>query len=111
MKLRRFLSIHFACKNYLNLKKKLKIIILVRLKQRFSPSFFLYITTLIPPTWFLELENVRLKRAKLLGVENVTSDRINLEAYDLNELNLTETGIMVPPILASDLTVGFLLFI
>jgi hypothetical protein len=28
---------------------------------RFSKSFFLYIASVIPPTWFLELENIRLK--------------------------------------------------
>jgi hypothetical protein len=27
----------------------------------FSPSFAIYITTLIPPTWFLELENIHIK--------------------------------------------------
>ena len=29
--------------------------------KRFSKSFFLYIATVIPPTWLLELENIRLK--------------------------------------------------
>ncbi len=74
---------------------------------RLSPSFFIYIITLIPPTWFLELENVRLKRAKINGVENTTSARIDLEAYDFDELNLTEYSLKVPPILASDITVRF----
>jgi hypothetical protein len=32
----------------------------------FSPSFFIYISTLIPPTWFIELENIRLRKERLL---------------------------------------------
>lgn len=32
----------------------------------FSPSFFIYITTLIPPTWFLELENIKTRKSRLL---------------------------------------------
>ena len=38
----------------------------------FSPSFFLYIATIIPPTWFLELENIRLKRNALETLEGIT---------------------------------------
>ena len=32
---------------------------------RFSKSFFLYIASVIPPTWILELENIRLKQTAL----------------------------------------------
>lgn len=40
--------------------------------KRFSPSFCLYIATIIPPTWFLELENIRLKKLTLESLTNAT---------------------------------------
>ena len=41
--------------------------------SRFSISFFLYIVTIIFPTWFLELENIRLK----LNVKRTLGSNIN----------------------------------
>ena len=42
----------------------------------FSPSFAIYITTLIPPTWFLELENIHIKMQNQL--KNKTNSHINI---------------------------------
>jgi len=40
---------------------------------RFSKSFFLYIASVIPPTWFLELENIRLKLSAHEAAQRKTS--------------------------------------
>jgi hypothetical protein len=44
---------------------------------RFSPSFFLYIATIIPPTWFLELENIKNKRLAMEIIANATAHSQN----------------------------------
>ena len=54
--------------------------------QWFSPSFFLYIATIIPPTWFLELENIRLKIIALETLEgkSVTGNASNAASTQSN---------------------------
>ena len=56
---------------------------------RFSPSFFLYIATIIPPTWFLELENIRLK---LLTLESINNASYSSQS-NYNQKNYTNDSI------------------
>jgi hypothetical protein len=67
----------------------------------------LYIATLLPPTWILELEYVKFKRVKYFGAENKTSDRIDLGTYDLANLNLSDENL---PALTSEIQVKLQLF-
>lgn len=78
----------------------------------FSPSFFLYILTIIPPTWFLELDNIRIKTLKLERLQNVTRDTsMDLEQLahlDLNQTDevlyeMTAHDFKAVPVLASDI--------
>lgn len=58
---------------------------------RFSPSFFLYIATIIPPTWLLELENIRLKQLTLESINNASYSH---SSY--NQKNYTNDSINDP---------------
>jgi hypothetical protein len=75
--------------------------------KRFSPSFFIYIATIIPPTWFLELENIRLKTLSLNKVDNSKANFTNItEATLLNEtIYDIDMDSLVPDILSGDIKV------
>jgi hypothetical protein len=69
----------------------------------FSPSFFLYIATLIPPTWFLELENVNLKLIKIQSIDNASK----VLDFDFMEFNQSDIGLgdFNVPVVPGDLKV------
>ncbi len=98
--------------------------------QWFSPSFFLYIATIIPPTWFLELENIRQKMIALETLEgknvlgtNGSYDNSQSFNSDILRRDQTQLGIVtnntpfyefydeaLPIILPSDIKVNFNIF-
>ncbi len=63
----------------------------------FSPCFFIYIISIIPPTWFLELENINNKKNSLVYFSNETKS-ISLINF-LNENDQTIEGLPVIPLL------------
>jgi hypothetical protein len=75
--------------------------------QRFSPSFFIYIATIIPPTWFLELENIRLKTLSLKEIDNSKLNVTNItETIPLNEtIYDIDMDSLVPDLLSGDIKV------
>lgn len=48
----------------------------------FSPSYFIYISSIIPPTWFLELENIKNKQNSYASlIANETNFFIGIENF------------------------------
>lgn len=71
----------------------------------FSPSFFIYIISIIPPTWFLELENIHYKQNSFEFFSNETKNQFLFSSLienvsSIESIQETIGGIPIIPLLA-----------